>query len=225
MAIMKTLALLAALLASACLAMADSPSVPSRPENCGSNCCRRGFRCCTSPSGGSRFQSRFALIRCIRSSGCCGNPNNACAPQPPPLALKPPAPELSVPGVEPSRPEPSGPEPSLPEPSPSQPELSPSLPELSPSLPSPSLPSPSLPSPSLPSPSLPSPSLPEPSPTRPAPSLPEDVPSKWCEADCCPPGLDCVCGRCQVFLGSPVMCAADSGTCCGNPENPCATDV
>eukprot|EP00892_Ulva_mutabilis_P002315 jgi/Ulvmu1/12084/UM084_0007.1 len=46
-----------------------------------------------------------------------------------------------------------------------------------------------------------------------------------CKKDCCPPGLDCICGTCQVFLGFPVLCAEDSGTCCGDPENPCATDV
>ena len=50
-------------------------------------------------------------------------------------------------------------------------------------------------------------------------------PTGECGLNCCEPGLDCVCGRCQVFLGFPVLCAADSGTCCGDPENPCATDV
>eukprot|EP00892_Ulva_mutabilis_P002312 jgi/Ulvmu1/12081/UM084_0003.1 len=205
MAIMKILALLVALLASACLAMAGSHEVtspvPSRPENCGSNCCRRGFRCCTSPSGGSRCQSRFARIRCIRSSRCCDNPNNACAPQPPSPAPEPPVPE------------PLTPEPPLPEDDPNDDSeccaageeccngsCVAKLDDEDPS-------------------GVQNFCLGR------RGCCPPPPPSDVCEADCCSPGLDCVCGKCQVFLGFPVLCAADSGTCCGDPENPCATDV
>lgn len=54
---------------------------------------------------------------------------------------------------------------------------------------------------------------------------PPPPPSDECGTNCCQPGLDCICGNCAVFTGFPVLCAADSGTCCGDPENPCATDV
>eukprot|EP00892_Ulva_mutabilis_P002311 jgi/Ulvmu1/12080/UM084_0002.1 len=169
MAVIKLFSLLVALLASACLAMADSAEPGSSPPaDCGSNCCNSGFRCCKSPSGEGRCQSRFVFRHCTISTACCSDPNNPCAPESP--SPEPPAPDLP---------------------------------------------------------------------------LPEDDPSDDSDASAsaaaaaarcrrrtasarriaAPPGLDCVCGKCQVFLGFPVLCAAESGTCCGDPENPCATDV
>eukprot|EP00892_Ulva_mutabilis_P011631 jgi/Ulvmu1/8840/UM049_0020.1 len=197
MALMKILALLVALLASACLTLADSSesttAVQSRPDDCGSNCCRHGFRCCRTRKG-SRCVSRLARVRCIPSRGCCRNPDNECAPQPPP-------------------PEPPAPEPPLPEDDPNDDSECCAdgeeccnggcVAKLDADDPS---------------------GVQRVCLGRRG-CCPLPPPNGECEADCCPSGLDCVCGRCQVFLGFPVLCAADSGTCCGDPENPCATDV
>eukprot|EP00892_Ulva_mutabilis_P005568 jgi/Ulvmu1/3383/UM158_0006.1 len=68
--------------------------------DCGSNCCNSGFRCCKSPSGEGRCQSRFVFRHCTISTACCSDPNNPCAPESP--SPEPPAPDLPLPEDDPS---------------------------------------------------------------------------------------------------------------------------